>query len=218
MVGFERVLPHGRVVAVEVGEPDDHALAELHPGERERAATLAPLRRREWVAGRRALRRALVTPYEVPFFADDRGAPQLPRGVVGSVSHKRALAVALAAPDDGWTVGVDLEPARREPGRVDIASRVLTPAERAIADALAGASRERAVLLAFALKEALYKAIDPHLRRYVGFQEVAVWPDEVGIARVEPTSDWGLELEAAWVTVDDYLLCTARARLRTSSS
>lgn len=215
MVGFERVLPHGRVVAVEVGDPDDDALAELHPDERERAATLAPLRRREWVAGRRALRRALPTridPYDVPFFADDRGAPRLPAGVVGSVSHKRALAVALAAPDAGWTVGVDLEPARREPGRVDIASRVLTPAERAIADALTGESRERAVLLAFALKEALYKAIDPHLRRYVGFQEVAVWPDDAGLARVEPLGDWGLELEAAWVTVDDYLLCTARAR------
>jgi 4'-phosphopantetheinyl transferase EntD len=220
-VGFERVLRHGRVVAVEVGEPDEDALAELHPDERARAAGLAPLRRREWVAGRRALRRALMTPWDAAILADDRGAPRLPRGAVGSVSHKRALAVALAAPDDGWTVGVDLEPARREPGRVDIAPRVLTPAERAALDAVTGEARERAVLLAFALKEALYKAIDPHLRRYVGFQEVAVWPDPgagAGEARVEPQGDWGLELEAAWVTVDDYLLCTARARLRTSSS
>jgi 4'-phosphopantetheinyl transferase EntD len=73
------------------------------------------------------------------------------------------------------------------------------------------------VILAFALKEAIYKAIDPHLRRYVGFQEVAVWPDAHGGARVEPLADWGLDVEAAWMTVDEYLICTARARLNPSS-
>lgn len=218
MTSFHRALGHGRVVAVAVEEPDEAALGELHAAERALAQELAPLRRREWVAGRRALRRALVGVVEpaAPLLRDDRGAPVVPAGAVGSVSHKRALAVALAAPDAGWTIGVDLEVPG--PRRIDISARVLTAAERALLPAADAAARDRAVILAFALKEAIYKAIDPHLRRYVGFQEVAVWPVADGGARVEPLAPWGLEVEAAWVEIEEYLVCTARARRVSSSS
>lgn len=212
MTPFDRTLGHGRVVAIAVDDPDDATLAELHPDERARAETLSPLRRREWVAGRRALRRALPLPAETALLADDRGAPVMPPGAVGSVSHKRELAVALAAADDGWTRGVDLE--QPGPRRIDLSPRVLTAAERAAIAGVTGLARDRAVILAFALKEAIYKAIDPHLRRYVGFQEVAVWPEAPGVARVEPVADWGLDVEAAWVEVDAYLIATARARRR----
>lgn len=216
MSALDRDLGHGRVVAIAVTEPDDELLAELHPDERARAVTLAPLRRNEWVAGRRALRRALggvtAATAATPLLADDRGAPLLPPGAVGSISHKRALAVALAAADAGWTVGVDLE--IPGPRRIDLSPRILTAAERAALDGVTGPARDRAIILAFALKEALYKAIDPHLRRYVGFQEVEVWPDGGGGARVVPQADWGLDLEAAWIDVDTYLVCTARARAR----
>jgi 4'-phosphopantetheinyl transferase EntD len=213
--GFARHLAHGQVVAIAVAEPDLAALAELHPDEAALAQTMSPIRKAEWVAGRRALRQALggIAPATAAIGADDRGAPRVPVGAVGSISHKRALAVALAAPASGWTVGIDLElPA---PRKLDIAPRVLTPAELAAIAAHDAAARARAVLLAFALKEAVYKAIDPHLRRYVGFQEVAVWPaagDTGGDARVAPLAPWGLEVEAAWAEVDGYLVCTARAR------
>lgn len=216
MTRFDRTLGHGRVVAIAVEEPDDATLAELHPDERARAETLAPLRRREWVAGRRALREALggalPRPAATALLADDRGAPVLPPGAVGSVSHKRELAVALAAADDGWTRGVDLE--QPGPRRIDLSPRILTAAERAAIAGVTGLARDRLVILAFALKEAIYKAIDPHLRRYVGFQEVAVWTEAPGVARVEPVGDWGLDVEAAWVEVDAYLIATARARRR----
>jgi len=200
---------HGRIVAVAVVDPDDAALAELHPDEREVAGRLAPVRRREWVAGRRALHRGLGGAAD-PILIDERGAPRMPAATVGSVSHKRDLAVALIAPDHGWTVGVDLELDR--PRRVDIARKVLTPGELAATAALDAEARAREVLLRFALKEAVYKAIDPHLRRYVGFLEVAVWPAPDGSARVEPVSDWGLAIEAAWYRRRDRFLCTARAR------
>ena len=217
MIKFDLTLAHGRAVAIDVADPDDAILAELHPDERTRALTLSPIRRREWVAGRRALRHALavVAPAAAaaPVLADDRGAPVLAAGAVGSISHKRALAVALAAGADGWTVGVDLEVLG--PRRVDISERILTTAELATlaSTTSAGAARDRAVILAFALKEAVYKAIDPHLRRYVGFQEVQVWPALDGTARIEPLTDWGgLSLEASWLELDGNLLCTARAR------
>jgi 4'-phosphopantetheinyl transferase EntD len=217
MIKFDLSLAHGRAVAIDVADPDDAILAELHPDERTRALTLSPIRRREWVAGRRALRHALTgvapTAAAAPVLADDRGAPVLGPGAVGSISHKRAIAVALGAGDSGWTVGVDLEVLG--PRRVDISERILTRPELATlaTTATSGDARDRAVLLAFALKEAVYKAIDPHLRRYVGFQEVLVWPSLDGSARIEPLTDWGgLVLEATWLELDGNLLCTARAR------
>ncbi len=210
---FSLSLPHGHAVAVDVADPDDDVLSELHADEQSRALTLAPIRRREWVAGRRALRHALATiaPTAVtaPLLADDRGAPVVPAGAVGSISHKRALAVALAAADQGWTLGVDLEVPG--PRRIDVSPRILTAAELAALPP-PGPDRDRAVILAFALKEAIYKAIDPHLRRYVGFQEVAVTALPDGTALVTPLAPWGLTVEAAWLDAGDHLLCTARAR------
>jgi 4'-phosphopantetheinyl transferase EntD len=191
------------------------ALAGLHAEERVHAATLAPARRRDWVAGRLALRTALAgagLACEAAVLADDRGAPALPAGLCGSISHKRGLAVALVAPGGGARIGVDLE--QWAPPRLDLASRVLTDAERAALAGLDEAARGLAVVLRFALKEAVYKAIDPLVRRYVGFREVAVWPDDVGGARVEVVAGAGdlpRDVEAAWLRVDELLLCTARA-------
>jgi 4'-phosphopantetheinyl transferase EntD len=204
--------PHGTVVLVGLGDDDTEvarALAALPAAEREHAERFGPVRRREHVAGRTALHLALGDP-EVPILADDRGAPVLPAGWVGSVSHKGALAAAIVAPaGDGW-VGVDLE--RAAPSRVDISRRVLTPREQ---DQLAAAGageheRGRAVTLRFAIKEAIYKAIDPHLRRYVGFLEVELElvGERCGVAHGLP-----LAIEAAWREHAGHWLATARARV-----
>lgn len=208
---------HGRVAVVEVSEPGPEAWAQLHPDERALGQAMAERRREEWVAGRRALRRALASVVgpaaaAAPIASDDRGAPRVAAGMVGSISHKRSLAVALAARDTGWTVGIDLE--LDEPRRVDIAHKVLTPLELAALAAEDTAGRDRALLRAFTLKEAIYKAIDPHLRRYVGFLEVEVWPEPDGGAVVAPVTDWGLAVEAAWYGDGRHLVATARARRR----
>lgn len=221
-------LPHGVAAAVAVGDGDvsvpgrgvvtlEDALAALLPEEQARAASLSPLRQRDWVAGRLALRAALAgagLSCDQPVLADDRGAPVLPAGVDGSVSHKRGLAVALAAPRDQSRVGVDVELVAAP--RLDIAPRVLTEHERrAIAD-LDPISRGRAVTLRFSIKEAIYKAVDPFVRRYVGFREVAVWPSADGTARVDivPGAELPLVIEAAWVMVGDLVVCSARATRR----
>ncbi len=169
--------PHGRCLILDAGqgEGDPHAL------------------------GRAALREALAMPdLEVP--RDDRGAPVMPAGWLGSISHKRTRAVALVARDDGSgaRIGVDLERAA-EP-RTAIEHRVLRPAE------LAALRDRREVTLYFAIKEAIYKAIDPFVRRYVGFTEV-----EIDLATRTVTSELPLAIEIWWCERDDHWLATARA-------
>jgi enterobactin synthetase component D len=208
--GPERIAtPHGTVVLLELGEGAalEAALAALPEAERAHAARLGPARRREFVAGRAALHVALGDAggdREAPILADDRGAPRLLPGWVGSVSHKGGLAAALVAPaGDGW-VGVDVELAA--PPRADIARRILTPREQARVP-----DRGRAVTLRFSIKEAIYKAIDPHLRRYVGFTEVELElaGEACTVAHALP-----LAIEAAFCEHAGHWLATARARVR----
>ena len=208
---FTSVLAHGSCAGVPCDDDD----RELLPEERAFAASLAAVRRRDWIGGRVALRRAAQSAgfaIAAAILSDDRGAPRLPSGLVGSVSHKDGVAVALVARSDGWTVGIDLE--RTTARRLDITNRVLRLAERVALEVLDGAERARALMLRFSLKEAVYKAIDPHLRRYVGLQEVAVWPDVAGTARVEMFCPDGAALlvEGAWIERDGLWLTTAQAK------
>lgn len=170
-----REIAFGTLVLVELPDTDDFAIP-LGLEEALYAAALPPARRATWVGGRVALHVALETlgaPFAGAILSSDRGAPAMPAGFLGSVSHKPTLAVALvagAAPGAPVTIGVDLEIAR--PLRQDIAPRVLTPAERTELFALPAEAREREILQRFAVKEALYKALDPWVRRFVSFQEV----------------------------------------------
>jgi 4'-phosphopantetheinyl transferase EntD len=191
-------LAHGACVIVELDD-EAGALARLAPAEQDRAAQLGPVRRGEFIAGRTALHLALGS--DAPILADDRGAPSLPAGWVGSVSHKRALAAALVAPAGSGRVGVDLE--RAVPPRGDIAGRVLTAREQA-----ALTDGGRGVTLRFAIKEAIYKAIDPYVRRYVGFTEVEL--DLAGDA-VTVTTALPFAIEATWREHAGHWLATAYA-------
>jgi 4'-phosphopantetheinyl transferase EntD len=161
-------------VSVPAASPtESRRLAELHPDERFFAGELHEGRRATWIAGRLALRDALeAAGLAAPdgILATDRGAPRLPVDVVGSISHKRALAVAMVMPatSPALTIGIDLEEVR--PLRVDVADRVLTEAERTELPPL-GPARDAQVLRAFCAKEAIYKALDPWVRRFVGFHE-----------------------------------------------
>jgi phosphopantetheine--protein transferase-like protein len=179
-VAFRADVAHGHLVGVAIpGAITPELEAALHPDERALAATLSPVRRLTFTAGRVALRVALgdLGLPTGPVLVGEAGAPLVPAGARASISHKTTLAVALAAPDDpvqGWRLGVDVEEDR--PRRFDIARRVLTPEERAAVAGMPAAEREREVLVRFALKEAFYKAANALLHRSIGFQEVAVQP------------------------------------------
>jgi len=184
-VTFRLDLPQGRCVGVEIPADIEAALLSLRLPEQRFAERLPEARRASWIAGRVALRAALddLGIESGPLLATDRGAPLLPEHALGSISHKKELAVGLAARREGKAeLGVDLE--RDAPLRIDISRRVLTEREAAGLLALAPSVRHSEVLLRLSCKESIYKGVDPFVRRYVGFQEVEVAPRPDGTAAV----------------------------------
>lgn len=220
-VAFDLELPHGRCVGVRLPEALGvvEALAEggLLAEERAYARTLGAVRRRTWLGGRIALRQALAREgiAAAPVLADARGAPALPPGVAGSISHKEDMAVALVAIDGRAKLGVDVE--RDAPGKLDISKKVLTDEELAEIAKLGSAERAREVLLRFSAKEAIYKALDPYVQRYVAFREVAVTPRPDGTAVVTsrlPAAEGTFAMDVRWMRRDGTILTTARIEKR----
>ena len=191
--------PHGRCLIVELDDT-----APLVGDEISIAAALGPVRRREFITGRAALRSLLGEP--VAIVPDDRGAPQLPAGWVGSISHKGERAAALIAPAGQGFIGLDIELAA--PPRQPIEKRILTAREQQrVTDG-------RDVTRHFAIKEAIYKAIDPMVRRYVGFTEVEleIAADGSCAVHILDASRLPVVVEAWWQERDGLWLATARAR------
>jgi enterobactin synthetase component D len=187
-IAYQHAARHGIVAAVhlphEPGPIPEDAWDRLHPREAEYARALSGLRQISYVGGRLALRLATQQLGVVPsaMLSQDSGAPQLPSGLVGSLSHKREIAIAMVSLDHGATIGVDLED--YGPPRSHIAPRVLTPAELAAIENLSEPRRWMSVLLRFSLKESIYKAIHPWVQRYVSFHEAEVTPDPDGGAEI----------------------------------
>jgi 4'-phosphopantetheinyl transferase EntD len=211
--------------------------ALLHPEEAALVEAMPPARRATFVAGRLAMRAAMGSALAeqaprkafAPILRTARGAPVLPHTVAGSVSHKHDAALALMAPRGtlrsgaAMHVGVDLEhrpTARdiaRDIARPSIARRILTAPElEALAafDADPLAQRER-VILSFAIKEAVYKAIDPTVQRYVRFTEVALQFADDGLVSVSlllPELATGQVTVRAQYSLDDrWIVATAVA-------
>jgi enterobactin synthetase component D len=216
---FVQRLPHPFGALAVVSFPDGHAAPPpeaLHPDELAFAAALAPARRATWVGGRVALREALASlgaDLAAPVLATPRGAPLMPAGFVGSITHKTGLAAAVAAraAQPLRTLGVDLEIA--QPLRTDIARRVLTAGEESALAGLTGEARDVEVLRWFAAKEAIYKALDPWVSRYVAFREATVARGADGSLTATlalPPAEGPFRVELHDGSADDLLLVSAR--------
>jgi 4'-phosphopantetheinyl transferase EntD len=96
------------------------------------------------------------------------GAPVWPRGFAGSLAHDDRVAIAaLTLKARFQSIGIDIEPAEPiDPSLLDI---IAMPDERA--EALAEPCRGR---LLFAIKEAVYKAINPLEGRFLDHHDVEV--------------------------------------------
>jgi enterobactin synthetase component D len=190
-------------------------LSRLHPDERALAETLRGFRQAEFVGGRLAARDAMqaLGRRTGPVLRGVRGEPVAPPGVSLSISHKRHLAVAVAARSEFGGLGVDLEVL--EPEREGIQQRVLVSEELESLEALEPDRRWTSTVLRFSIKEAIYKALAPRLQRYIGFEEAIVHPStdgtaEVRLALTEGASPLALDARYAWL--DRSVLATVRVQ------
>lgn len=215
---FRDETEHGLLVALSLDEEtarDD----EVTPEERALVEDKHPRRRRTFLGGRAALRRAL-TAHGAPqasILVDARGAPVVHAPYLGSISHKDHVAIALATARDAGgaiAVGVDVEHDRARD--TDISRAVLTDRERTSLGR-AGLDPAREIVLRFSMKEALYKVLDPFLHRYIGFREVEIDPEADGGARVVLAlkhDTCPVDVDVRWRAREGYFVSTARARPR----
>jgi 4'-phosphopantetheinyl transferase EntD len=170
---IEKILPAGVAYAEAFTDQPDIV---LFPAEEALLARAVDKRRREFATARGCARRALadlgVAP--APILRGERGAPQWPPGIVGSITHcagYRAAAVGRAS--DILTIGLDAEPNEPLPDRViDVVS---LPAERALLrDLAAGAPGTCLDRLLFTAKETVYKAWFPLTGRWLGFEDADI--------------------------------------------
>jgi enterobactin synthetase component D len=172
------LLPAGTVAAVSLdpGDPGSRPpawLDALWPEELPATRAMRPARLREFRHGRHCARRALAALGQpmAPIPVGAQRAPAWPSGVVGSISHAGAWAVAVAAPDrELHGLGADLEP-------VTPLEPALKPmiATRAELDWLAQLAADPGKL-AFSAKESVYKCLWPLTGRFIEFLEIELLP------------------------------------------
>ncbi|MFH1176660.1 MAG: 4'-phosphopantetheinyl transferase superfamily protein [Acidobacteriota bacterium] len=216
---FLSKLPHGLAAGVHLpprlGTPLEEALSRLHPQEREIVDRARGWRQVQLAGGRLAFGTLLAELglERIAVRSDLHGAPILPPGWAGSLSHTRNLAVAIMAPGEHG-LGIDVEETRR--ARPGIAQRVLCPDEVAALSSPGEEARALQILIHFSIKEALYKAVHPLLRRPLNFRDFALQATGPGAVTVEARLPEAgrLELAAWYLLLDDHVLATAVARAR----
>ena len=158
------------VYAEMYGDPAD--LAPL-PEEEPLIARSVPKRRNEFVTVRHCARVAMeqlgVPPS--PILKGEKGEPQWPRGVVGSLTHCDGYRAAVVGRSEvARSVGIDAEPHGVLPDRV--LEAISLPDERREIAALPGGLHWDRIL--FCAKEATYKAWFPLTQRWLGFEDAHI--------------------------------------------
>lgn len=206
---IEEILPAEVASAEAFHDPPD---AVLFPEEEAVIAKAVDKRRREFTTARVCARGALAAlglP-AVPVVPGERGAPQWPSGIVGSMTHCAGYrAAALGRDTEMTTIGIDAEPNEILPDGV--LGTIALPQERAWLRTIDGAvpgvpgSRvsgsgvsgsgvsgsgvsgsgvsDSAVCwdrLLFCAKEAVYKAWFPLAKRWLGFEDAEIAVDRHG--------------------------------------
>lgn len=176
---IERVLPDRVAYAEAFGDPPE---ATLLPAEEQVVSRAVDKRRREFTTVRHCARQALgqLGFPPVPLVPGERGAPQWPDGVVGSMTHCAGYrAAAVARVEDLSSLGIDAEP--HAPLPEGVLPLVASEPERKLLDRLAAtAPTVHWDRLLFCAKEAVYKAWFPLARRWLDFLEAAVTLAEDG--------------------------------------
>lgn len=178
---LRRVAPRSEATLLAV---DKTCLDLLPAAEKFPVVNAAPLRQIQFASGRVAARDALRK-LGVSVVAVQIGSmrePLWPEGIVGTITHTDRWALAWVARQDHYLgLGVDLEQATQLPDRDW--SLILSEAERRWTENCADAQLAATAL--FSVKESIYKAVFPTVRRFVDFDEIelAFGPQDRLIAR-----------------------------------
>ena len=155
-----------------LGRVSDYS-QELHPQERLDWGKMKGQRSLEYSSGRRVAHKALSIAIgeSLPILMDQR-RPVWPKGWVGSISHtKNKAAAVLGRECDYAGIGIDL--ALQNSVTERIAERITTPSERTTLTA------DLATQI-FSAKEAVYKAVNPISREFLGMRDVEIEFDKTG--------------------------------------
>ena len=170
---IEKIMPAEVACAEAFDDPPD---AVLYPEEESVISRAVDKRRREFRTVRHCARRALSELGIPPaaLLPGERGMPQWPPGVVGSMTHCAGYrAAAVAHSRNLLTVGIDAEPHDVLPP--DVLRYVTLKEEQArlaeLAAADSGICWDR---ILFSIKETVYKAWFPLTRKWLGFADAAV--------------------------------------------
>lgn len=178
--------------------------APLLPGEEAAIQRAVPRRRREFALGRAALRTAIREaghdlPATRPIPPRPDRQPDLPPGIHASLSHSGGYCIAVASPPGGASIGIDLEPMTATPPQ-GLAQTVMPFRLRGAGPA--------DPLLAFCVKEALFKAQYPLTATMLDFSAV---PVVIGPARFRGCLGARL-IGGRWGQVVGYYLAISRWR------
>lgn len=124
--------------------------------------------------------------------------PIWPSGIVGSITHSRAIAAAVALPSNICRgVGIDIEDIAA-PGVWDaLRSSAISDVEYAVLDSLMPRlDLGRLLTLVFSAKESFFKATFPTIGRYFGFDAIAL--QEVDPVRRTLTFSVAVPLSSEW--------------------
>jgi 4'-phosphopantetheinyl transferase EntD len=189
------IRPHAFGVLAAVRLPPDKgpvpeaAWARLTPEERALGQAEEGFRQLEFVGARLAWHAAAQTlGLDGSLLRGLERAPTPPQGVSVSLTHKRDLALALVQRAGEGRLGVDLEGDGKPHTR--IASKVLRAEELARVDAAPERRQWLEVMVRFAVKEAIYKALQPRLGRYIGFSEACVQVELADLELSHEVSDF----------------------------
>lgn len=162
------------VVLSDPKAPDDGLMGP----ETEAMARASEARRREFAAGRRAAREAmlLMGRRRVPVPAGPDRAPIWPTGLTGSISHNDSTCIAtLAERHATRSLGIDIEDDTAL--AADLVQEVCTLAERAWLASQPQAARLRLAKLLFSAKECAFKCQYPVSGEMFDFQTLDITPD-----------------------------------------
>ena len=166
------------VSAVETRE--DRLDIELFPEEELVLGGAVEKRRREFVTGRACAREALAGlgfP-AAPIGSGAKGEPLWPPGVVGSITHCEGYrAAAVARSNSVLMLGIDAE--RNAPLGEGVWEDVAHGRERELRDGDSDDGHHLDAVL-FSAKEAIFKAIYPLARRWLGFGDAELMVDSSG--------------------------------------